>query len=144
MIGYTIGAIIFLLSLMGSVDNVPILSSPTLIAEWWGTSIFCFVLNYAYRKSKKQNNGDISMKKILVTCSGIVLLSVSILSMGALLYFGKGMAYGAMGYLIITILALVLLTLFVSFVILIYFIFKATSSTGTNIHTLFIKLLERI
>lgn len=144
MVGYTIGTIIFLLSLIGSVDNIPILSSPDLMIGWWGASIFCFVLSYAYRKSKNQNNGDISMKKILVICSGIVLLSISIFSMGALLYFGKGMAYGAMGYLIITILALVLLTLFVSFVVLIYFIFKATSSTGINIHTLFIKLLEKI
>ncbi len=144
MVGYTIGTIIFLLSLIGSVNDIPILNSPALMIGWWGTSIFCFVLSYAYRKSKNQNNGDISMKKILVACLGIILLSVSIFSMGALLYFGKGMAYGAMGYLIITILALMLLTLFIGFVALIYFILKTTSLTGTSIHTLFTKLLEKI
>lgn len=141
MVGYTLGTLIFLFSLITEVEGVPVWGSEMWI-KWVLVSGFCFFIGYCYRKSKNKESGEIKLKNVLVISLAIILLSVSVFSMGALLFFGEGIAYGAMGYLIIAILGLTLLALFVGFVVLMYFVLKATSITCKDIHSVLTSLFK--
>lgn len=108
-----------------------------------GVAIFFFLL-WIRKLFKSIHWGEITMKKVIIVSTGFILVVVSIASMVSLILTGGGQAFAVMGYLILVLLSLLLISLFVAFIILLTMGLKATAATGTGIGVTFSKLGEKI